>query len=138
MESSATEHKNATTLKAELTSAPDTPNDEARKVRMQKAVDTLLTNWKDSPETALKARAALLPWKRKCAGDALEDAVKKYCTDDCTLSMLLQQITMKAKDLPNQWRARLKGEGPFVHFGQTEVFVTSEAYGESRSIVVVT
>jgi len=128
------EHKNASALKAELTSAPDTPNDDARKVRMQKAVSELLANWKDSPETSLKARASHLPWKRTCAGDALEKAVTKYCAEDCTLSMPLQQITMKAKDLPNQWRARLNGEGPFVHFAQTEVFVTSQAYAGHHPI----
>ena len=37
------DHKNATTLKAILTSAPDTPNDDVRKDRMQKAVSELLS-----------------------------------------------------------------------------------------------
>ena len=51
--------------------------------------------------------------------------------------MPLQQVAMPAKDLPAQWRARLTGAGPFVHFGQTEVFVTSEAYGKDIEKSVV-
>lgn len=124
------EHFNATKLRAELTSAPTDPNDDDRKVRMKNALNELINAWTDSDESALKQRVSKLPWTRKCAGDKLEAVVNKVCTEDCTISMPLQQIVLKAKDLPNQWRARLTGKGPFINFQQTEVSLTLEAYGK--------
>jgi hypothetical protein len=124
------EHQAASNLRAELTSAPTDPNDDDRKVRMAKALGELIGNWKDSEESSIKARGARLPWKRRCASNGLEKVIAAHCAEDCTISMPLQQIVVKAKDLPAQWRARLQGKGMFTHFGQTEFSMTYEAYGK--------
>lgn len=122
-----------------LCKSPTEPNDDDRKSRMKKALNELLSNWKDSEESALQSRFSKLPWRTESAARSVlvtscwrQKAVAKVCSpgEDCAISMsLLRQMVLPAKVLASEC------EGPFVNFGQTEISLTNEAHTVSHDLV---